>query len=43
MVSAKWFVMKAMTAVETAAQAAIPFSPLGAAKLEEGTDGIQFK
>jgi hypothetical protein len=41
--ASKWFVMKAMTAVETAAQAVIPFSPLGAAELEDGIDGIQFE
>jgi hypothetical protein len=35
--------MKAMTAVETAANAVIPFHPMGAAKLDDGIDGIVFE
>jgi hypothetical protein len=38
----KYHVMKAMTAVSTAAQAVIPFAPMGAAQLEDRIDGIQF-
>jgi hypothetical protein len=43
--ASKWFVMKAMTAVETAAQAVIvlPFSSLGAAELDDDIDGIKFE
>jgi hypothetical protein len=40
--ASKYYVMKAMTAVETAAQHVIPFTNLGADDLEDGIDGICF-
>jgi hypothetical protein len=40
--ASKYYVMKAMTAVETAAQHVIPFTNLGADNLEDGIDGICF-
>jgi hypothetical protein len=41
--TSKYFVMKAMSAVETAADAVIPFHSMEAAELEDGIDGIVFE
>jgi hypothetical protein len=40
--TSKYHVMKAMSAVSTAAQAVIPYSALEQAQLEDGIDGVQF-
>jgi hypothetical protein len=41
--TSKDFVMKVVMAVETAANAVIPFHPMGATRLDDGIDGIVFE
>jgi hypothetical protein len=41
--TSKYFVMKVMRAVKTAGDGDIPFHPMGAAKLDDGFDGIVFE